>query len=327
MKKRNIFLHDDRWVDYKDEQGRLVTMPLRRAMRLTQRRAAKADQALGIERKHIPVQHFETPDHPDTQKFIQLASAIEQVAHQIPVQFETAEARVWMRCLQLYWHAKGIALAQRICPLPMPDPLADGEFIQKHLLPSAALRNLRLDVDADESWYHLVMAGEPYVRQWAEEQEYDYPFATAEELFLETLKVGFEIYLTEGILCPTPPQWDRKQHRNHFRRWLKFLGDHFAGEPAETEFEAILRTMSWKGYALLALRPLKAQEPFTRLWKRYLKAQRPLVNFQETAIYWEDNQPYQSDTSASGRHTRRRMQITSEVTSDGHFLWHRREES
>lgn len=324
--KKDIFIHDDRWVDYKDDQGRLVTMPLRRAMRLTQRRAAKADQALGIERKHIPVQHFETPDHPDTRKFIQLASAIEQVAHQIPVQFETAEARVWMRCQQLYWHAKGIALAQRICPLPMPDPLADGEFIQKHLLPSAALRNLRLDVDADESWYHLVTAGEPYVRQWAEEQGYDYPFATAEEFFLETLQIGFETSLTEGILCPTPPHWDRKQYRNHFRRWLKFLRDRFEGEQ-EAEFEAILRTMSWKGYALLVLRPLKTQPSFKRLWQRYLKAQVPLESFQATAIYWEDGWAYQSDTAASERRTRRRMRIASEVTNDGHFIFRRYDES
>jgi hypothetical protein len=324
-------------MDCVDDKGRLVTMPYRRAMRMAQRRAARADQSLGIHRKHIPFQYLDLPQHPNTSKFIRLAAEIERIAHvataiedkarNIPITFETLDASVWMRCVQLYWNAKGLALAYRVYPLPMPDPLAEGEFIQQHLLPSAALRNLRLDVNADESWYRLVVAGEPYIQQWSEERGYEYPFTDAENLFLETLRVGFEIYLTEGILCPAPAEWSRKQHRDHYRRWLKFLGDHFSGESVEAEFEDVLMTMSWKGYALSALRPLKSQQPFSRLWKAYLKTHRPLIDFQETAIYWDDERPYQSDTAPSGRRTRQQMGIQSEVTQDGHFIWHRNEES
>ena len=208
----------------------------------------------------------------------------------------------------------------------LPDPLADGGFVED-MLPPSALRNLRLDVNADESWYQLVSAGEPYVRQWAKEHGYQYPFDSAEDLFLETLRISFEIDLTEGILCSDPPNWSRRQNRDHYRRWLKFLSDRFNGEPAEAEFESVLMTMSWKGYALSALRPLKAQKRFARLWKRYFKAHRPLIDFQGTAIYWEDDKPYQSDTDSSGRRTRQRMGIKSEVTDSGHFTWHRDEDN
>jgi hypothetical protein len=321
----NTPFSDGDWVEFINEQGRRVEMPYQHYLNLQKRRIAEADHALGIERSQIPAIFFNIPDHPDSGKFLQLASAIERVPYSIPIRFETQEAGVWMRCAQLYWNAKAIALAARLYPLPMPDPLAEGGFIQTHLLPAPALHNLRLDVDADESWYHLLIAGESYVWQWAKERGYDYPFATAEELFVETLRIGFEVGLTQDILCPTPLNWTRKQHRDHYRRWLKFLGDHFSGTPVEAEFEAVLMKMSWKGYALAALRPLKAQKPFARLWKRYFKAHRPLVNFLDTAIDWEDETPYKSATSSAGRRTRQRMQIQSEVTDDGYFIWLRNE--
>ncbi|NEQ29865.1 MAG: hypothetical protein F6K04_02490 [Leptolyngbya sp. SIO4C5] len=319
----SFWIIDNRWIECIDDKGRLVTMPYRRFLRMNKRRAEKADRALGVQRNRIPLQHIEIPDHPEAPRFLHLAAKIEKIAHSIPVNFESKDAAVWMRCVQCYWNAKAYALAYRICPLSMPDPLAEGGPIQQHLLPPIALRNLRLDIDADENWYRLVMAGEPYVRQWAEKNGHKYTFSTAEELFLETLKIGFETDLTEGILCPDSPNWTRKQKRDHYRQWLQFLNDHFNGASKEAKFEAILMTMSWKGYALSALRPLKLQKPFDRLWQRYIKTLRPLIRFQDTAIYWQDAEPYQSDTSSSGRRTRQRMKIRSEVTDEGHFIWHK----
>jgi hypothetical protein len=319
----NFPFSDGDWVEFVDEQGRQVEMPYQQYVHLQKRKIAEADRALGIERSQIPAEFFNIPEHPDSAKFLQLASAIERIPYSVPVCFETQEAGVWMRCVQLYWNAKAIALAARLYPLPMPDPLAEGGFIQTHLLPSPAFRNLKLDVDADESWYCLLVAGEPYVRQWAEEHGHDYPFVTAEDLFIETLRIGFEISLTQDVLCPTPLNWTRKQHRDHYRRWLKFLGDHFNDTPVEAEFKAVLMTMSWKGYALAALRPLKVQKQFARLWKRYFKAHRPLVNFLDAAIDWEDDTPYTSAVSSSGRRTRQQTKIRSEVTEDGHLIWFR----
>jgi hypothetical protein len=321
----NAPFSDGGWVEVIDEQGRRVEIPYQRFLRLQKRRQAEADRALGIERSQIPAKFFNIPEHRDSAKFMRLASAIEKIPYSVPVRFETQEARVWMRCVQLYWNAKAIALAARLYPLSMPDPLAEGGFIQTYLLPPPALHNLRLDVDADESWYELLVAGEPYVRQWAEERGHDYPFATAEDLFIETLKIGFEISLTQAILRPIPLKWPEKKHRDHYRRWLKFLNDKFNEMPAEAEFEAALMEMSWKGYALTALRPLKAQGSFARLWKRYFKAHRPLNNFLGTAINWEDEVPYSSAVSPSGRRTRKQTKIQSEVTEDGHFIWFREE--
>lgn len=310
-------------VMFINERGQRVEMPAQLYLDWQRHRIAQADQRLGIERSLIPSHFFHVPEHPDTDKFWNLASAIDRIPTSIPVRLKTQEANVWMRCMQSYWNAKAIALTYRIYPLSLPDPLADGGFVQK-MLPSATVHNLRLEVDADASWYALIAAGEPHVRQWAEERGRPYPFATSEELFLETLRIGFEIYLTDGeaILSPTPTQWSRKQCRDHYHRWIKFLGDHFNGEPAEAEFESVLMTMGWKGYALSALRPLKAKQPFTRLWQRYLEAHRPLVHFQDTAIYWEDERPYQSDTSAAGKRTRRQREIQAQITSDGYFIWH-----
>lgn len=119
-------------------------MPYQQYVHLQKRKIAEADRALGIERSRILAKFFNIPEHPDSAKFLQLASAIERIPYSVPVCFETQEARVWMRCVQLYWNAKAIALAARLYLLPMPDPLTEGGFIQTHLLPLPAFHNFRI---------------------------------------------------------------------------------------------------------------------------------------------------------------------------------------
>jgi hypothetical protein len=317
---------DNCWFEVIDDQGRRVEMPYKRYLQLQKRRAAEADRALGIERRRIPVNFFPIPNHPDASKFIQLVAAIEKIPYSVPVRFTTQEANIWLRCQQLYWGAKAFALVSQLYPLPMPDPLAEGSFIQTKLLPATSFHNLKIDVKADESWYRLLVAGETEVRQWAKDREYHYPFSTAEDLFIETLKIGFENSLAETILCPVPRKWTQKQNRDHYRQWMKFLKDGFDGDGTSkvAQFEAVLMNMSWKGYALCALRYAKTKnKELLSRWKKYIKAQGRLINLQGAATAWDDEQPYQSTVSPSGHSTRRKNKLRSKVTEDGYFTWHR----
>ena len=316
-------MNQDFWIECIDDDGRKVLLPFQDHLCLAQQRAAAADAVLGIQREQIPVQYLDLPEHANTYPFMRLAHQIETVARNFPFKLDTDAERIWMRCLQHFWHAKGIALAQRIHPLPIKDPLAVGGFIRNHLLPKAAADNLELGVTADESWYRLLLVGEPYVKQWAQQQEIEYPFETAEALFLETLRVGFEICLTEGVLCPCSPDRTRKQHRDQYRCWLKFLNDHFDGEPEGTEYERLLRSMQWKGYALLVLRQLKSVKPTGKLWRQYVKGQRPLIKYLDSAIDWNNGAASQADQDSAGRRTRRSMPIEAEITPDGYFQWRR----
>jgi len=108
-----------------------------------------------------------------------------------------------------------IALANKICKL-IPDPVQPGGPITK-MLPVRALANLKLDGEADLAWYNLVKAGEPAIKAWAERQKILYPFASYEQLFIETLKIGFEINLTEEAFAPSSRGWSRKQECDHYR--------------------------------------------------------------------------------------------------------------
>ena len=85
------------------------------------------------------------------------------------------------------------------------------------MLPVRALANLKLDSEADLAWYNLVKAGEPAIKAWAERQKILYPFASYEQLFIETLKIGFEINLTEEAVVPSSRGWSRKQECDHYR--------------------------------------------------------------------------------------------------------------
>lgn len=280
--------------------------------------AVNQDYVLGIQRAQVPILLIELPNDSRSISFQKLVNAISSVAECDQIAPETSQQAVWMRCVQLYWQAKAIALANKIYKL-IPDPAQPGGSLSK-MLPARALANLKLDVEADLAWYNLLKAGEPEIKAWAERQKIPYPFRNFEQLFVETLKVGFEISLTEEAFAPFPNEWSRKQERDHHRGWLKFLGDHFNGEPHEKEYEAVLRSMGWKGCALQALRGQKRNKPLGKLWQIYLKKQRPLCQFLDTRLEWKDGIPYQT-TTANGRRTKTKKSIQGTITDKGYLDW------
>lgn len=316
-------------IEVVDEQGRIITLPLDEVIRRRKALARQQDKALGIQRKQIPTLFIELPDVPEHIEFQKLANAIRRVAASEYIAPENPEQAAWLRCVQLYWEAKSIVFANKIYKL-IPDPMQPGGPIQS-ILPSSALENLKLDMEADLAWYNLLKAGESEVKAWSEEiesmqskpawaKDIHYRFDNFEQLFIETLTIDFEISLTEGAFAPFPQVWNRRRERDHYRAWLKFLSDQFSGLPEEEIYINILQSMGWKGYALLALRGLKSRKPFDKLWQIYLKKHRPLLKCLETNIYWHNGIPHQS-TQRNGRRVKSRKAIQAIATDDGYFDW------
>ena len=301
-----------------DKQGTIATLTLEQALQIRLHEAMEQDRILGIKRVQIPILYIGLPNSPRSTSFENLANAIRSVATCRHLAPETPAQGMWLRCVQLYWEAKAIALANKVYKL-IPDPTQPGRSLEK-MLPVRALANLKLDVEADLAWFNLIKAGEPEIKAWAERQAIHYPFSNCDQLFIETLKIGFEISLTEGAFAPSSSGWSRKQARDHYRGWLKFLGDHFNGEPREKEYEAVLRSMSWQGYALQALRGKKREKPLGKLWQAYLKAQRPLYKFLDSRLEWKDGIPYQSAT-VNGKRTKTQNPIQGIITDEGLLDW------
>lgn len=309
---------DSQFVETLDQQGNLVTLTLRQALARKRQEATEQDKALGIQRQQIPVFFINLPDVPERVDFQNLAKEIRRIAACDYIVPETPEQGAWLRCNQLYWEAKAIVLANKIYKL-IPDPTQPGQHVSE-MLPARGLENLKLEVEADLALFDLLKAGEAEVKAWAEAQKIPYSFTSSEELFVSTLKSDFESNVTDEAFAPPLEGWSRKQARDHHRGWLKFLGDHFDGEPKEKEYEARLLSMGWKGYVLLALRSKKREKPFDKLWKSYLNRQRFLCKFLDSRLEWKNDLPYQSVT-VKGRRTRTQNPIQGITTDEGYFDW------
>jgi len=320
---------DEQFVEFVDEQGRIVTIPLHQFLQKKEEEARRKDQALGIQRAQIPTLFIELPDVPEHIDFQRLANAIGRVATCEHIAPETPQQGAWLRCVQFYWEAKAIVFANKIYKLIL-DPVQPGRPVQK-ILPPKALENLKLDVEADLAWYNLLKAGESEIKAWSTKiesmgskavwaKDIHYRFENFEQLFIETLRVDFEMSLMEGTFAPLPQGWNRKQERDHYRRWLKFLSDQFNGQPEEETYITILQSMGWKGYALLALRGKKNYKPFDKLWQVYLKKHRPLLKFLDSQLYWLNGVPSQSKQKLE-RRIKSRKPIQAIVTDDGYLDW------
>jgi len=316
-------------VEMLDKQGNLVTLPLEQALQEREQEAAEQEKALGLERRRISVLFVELPDVAESIDFQRLAHSLRQIAAYSPIIPETPPQAAWLRCVQLYWEAKAIAFANKIYKL-FPDPMQPGGPVHK-MLPTKALENLKLDVEADLAWYNMLKAGEPKIKEWVKRIEsmsskpewakgIHYPFENVEELFIETLKIDFESNLAEGVFSSLPQTWNRRQERDHYRGWLKFFSDLLSGEPEEETYINILRSMGWKGYALLALRDQKCNKPFDKLWQIYIKKHRPLLKFLDSRTYWRNGVPCQSNQK-NGRRIKRMEAIQATLTEDGFFDW------
>lgn len=313
------FPPDDLWVELTDEHGQPMTvLPFQEAIALERQRIAAQEKALDIQRDSAPIPFIPLPGRPESYDFQRLAKAIRRVAAFKSFVPETREQAMWMRNVQLYWEAKGIVVANEIYNV-IPDPTQPHEPVWR-MLPPQSLKNLKIEVPAEVSWYQLLQAGEAEIRAWATAEGIHYPFNTVEDLFIDTLQSDFDASLAEEAFSPVPTASKRKEVRDHYRSWLKFLGDHFNGEPEEEEYKAVLRTMGWKGHALLALRDKKRDKLLRERWQTYLSKQRPLIKLLDTQLEWKDGIPYQS-TKTKGKRTKNRKPIQGFVTEDNHFDW------
>ncbi|MBR8840231.1 MAG: hypothetical protein DSM106950_41135 [Stigonema ocellatum SAG 48.90 = DSM 106950] len=297
-----------------DQNGCSLQLPQVLVLNLEQAlaQALAKDKALGITRNRIPFRCILLPNKPQTGNFCELVQAIRDIAH-FDVAPNNRNQGIWMRCVQLYWEAKSILLANKIFKL-IPDPtLADGYL--RYLLPPQAFANLLLETDADKALYDLLEAGESEICSWAKAKGIDYPNTCVVELFIYILKARFETNEL-GLAFSLIPSWQNKRaYKEYYRRHLKFLSDLYSGDAIEKQYEKEFMEMGWPGYVLLALRSKKTHKPWFKLWQSYLKTHRKAIKLIDSQIYWKDDNFYQN------RRTSQRLPIVGVVTDEGYFNW------
>ena len=299
-------------------------MPFRRYLRLQEKRIRQADQALGIQREHIPSVFLNLPNTPATPGFMRLATAIRNIPANFPICFITQEAQHWFRCIQLYWEAIALALAYKIHPLPMPDPLAENQLIQTELIPAVSYEHMQLMVESYIYFFNLLKAGESYLYRQAILDGCPSPFQSIEALFVQILRIEFEIGITSTMVAPEPILQVRKNQRNHHRGWLHFF-HHRCNREQEKNYEKVLAKMGWKGYVLSVLRSCEKGEQLQHAWNQWLKSQQAFAYAMDHAVFWVNEVPFLSDTSKSGRRTNSRFQISSSINDAGYIDWYRRD--
>jgi hypothetical protein len=217
-----------------------------------------------------------------------------------------------MRCVQLYWQARTIRLANLVFQV-IPDPLQPGGCLHE-ILPSQDLENLKLQTDADKALYHLLEAGESLIKNWATTTKIAYPFQDFQELFIHILKARFKRTWQAETFSPAFSRPDKKLDKKHYRQWLKFFADQFGGESLEKEYSQVLMDMGWEGYPLLALRQQK-RKPFDDLWKVFLKTHRAAVKLIDDDLQLKNGYPYQT------KQTNQKAPIQGQLTKDGYIYW------
>jgi len=300
-------------MDILNENPYLRGVPFLTILAREMERAIAEEAALGIKGNQIPFIYIDLPDTPQTPQFIRLAQAIRSVASfdLIP---ENNQQRYWMRCVQLYWQAKGVLLSQKIFNL-MPN-LADLEQPLSQMLPKTALENLQLETDAEKAVYGLIVTGESLIREWTKTKGIDYPFQNSQDLFLRFLKDKFQSSLSKKPFKPEPLWPDKREHRAHRCKWLKFLADQFTGEARECDYLNLLKEMEWEGYWILALWKHKNKRNFKKLWQTYLKTQRKLITLFDSEFHWRKGVPHKT------QRTSKILSIEAEIDKTGYITWY-----
>jgi len=300
------------FVEIVDSKGRLRVVPPIEALAIACAQAFAEDTALGIKRNHIPFNFTIFPDTPKTPDFYKLAHAIRSVAT-FDLAPDNKDQGLWMRCVQLYWQAKAILLANKIFEL-IPDPAQPGCSLSR-ILTSQGLENLQLETDAEKAFYDLLKEGESHIRSWASAKGIDYPFLNFQELFIYILEARFKRDWQEEAFSPVSSCSNKKLRRKEYRHWLKFFADQFNGDPLEEKYCQRLMDMGWEGYPLLALRSKKNDEPFNELWKAYLQTHRTLVKLIDSDLCWKNSIPHQN------KKTSQKKPIRGVLTDDGYIDW------
>jgi hypothetical protein len=302
-------------------------------------KAFASDKQLGIIRDRIPFAAVYIPSAPHSADFFNLAVAIGKTP--IPqVAPENHNQACWIKTNQYYWQARGLVFAHRLFGL-IPDPLAEGGVLNRYL-PETSLHNLRLNIDYDLARYRLLLEGEPYIKTWAATNGISYPFKSPLELFLQTLKDGFQILLLLGPLNLYPEPLSKRSQRYNLNARIRLLSnkewddlDPLEGIPAspkrkkrvspeklrppykvaKQQYVRTLKKMGWNGYWLLALLKYKKQEPLKPLFEAYLAAFRAGSELFIPDFEWIDGQPYQA------QHTSQRR-AEAVIDADGYIRWY-----
>jgi hypothetical protein len=302
-------------------------------------KAKAEDKQLGIIRSRIPYAAVYIPSAPNSVNFFDLALAIGEIPKS-QVASENYNQACWTKTNQYYWQARGLVFAHKVFGV-IPDPLGKGGVLSRYL-PETSLENLRLDREIDLACYRLLLKGEPYIKTWAAEEGISYPFKSPLELFLQTLKDGFQILLLLGPLNLYHEPLSKRSQRYNLNARIRLLSDKewddldsLEGIPAspkrkkrvspeklrppykvaKRQYVRTLKKMGWNGYWLLALLKHKNQEPLKALFEAYLAAFRAGSESFIPDFEWIDGQPYQA------KHTSQRR-AKAEIDRDGYIRWY-----
>ncbi len=301
--------------------------------------AFASDKQLGIVRERIPYAAVYIPDTPNSFEFFNLALAIGEIPKP-PVPPQNHNQACWVKTNQYYWQARGLVFAHRLFGV-IPNPLGKGGILSRYL-PETSLENLRLGSEIDLACYRLLVEGEPYIKSWAAAAGIRYPFKSPLELFLQTLKDGFDFLLLLGPLNLYPEPLSKRSQRYNLNARLRLLSDkqwddldplegipaspkrkkrvspeklRLSYEVAQQQYLKTLKKMGWNGYWLLALLKHKNQEPLKSLFEVYLATLRVGKELFIPDFEWIDGQPYQA------KHTSQ-LRAKAEIDTDGYIRWY-----
>jgi hypothetical protein len=306
------FILDETIIGIIDQNGLPKEISLRQSLEMFRKQELSKDKELGITRNRIPFTFIPLPDKPETPNCMSLSEAIKN----IPVfnlSPDNQNQAIWMRSVQLYYQAKAIVLPNKIFKL-ISDPTQPGGSVQK-MLPPQTLNNLDLETNAEKALYDLLKAGESEIIAWAKSEDIDYPFSNFEELFIHILKAKFQIDIQEESFGLKPSWTNKREQKEHYRGWIKYLNDHDLDEKSEKRYREILMDMEWEGYPLLALKSKKTDKKLGKLWQSYLKTHRVLIEIIDTKIYWNNGIPHKN------KNTNKRLPIKATVSKQGSFEW------
>ncbi len=288
---------------------------LREALAIAASQKFASDTAFGFQELHLYWSLTLLPDTPQTLAFWKLAEALRSIAT-----FDFAPAnnqqRYWMRCIQNSWQVKSIVLPNKIFNL-IPDPTQAGHSLS-HVLPQAALEDLHIATDIEKAIYQLLLQGEQKIREWAQKEGIDYPFETAQELFIHNRREEFRDNFQKTLLNSHPLWTNKAKQKERYRHFLKFLRNNFYDEPTvEEQYFQDLRSMGWQGYWILALWNHKhSDESFGQLWRAYWKALTAGIKLFDSCFYWRDGIPYRS------KQTSQMVSVEVGLDSDRYFYWY-----
>ncbi|MDZ8025989.1 MAG: hypothetical protein RMX97_15050 [Nostoc sp. DedQUE11] len=318
--------YEEFYTDIIDEHGRLITVPLRYALKMEGKRAISEDKFLEIKRNKIPFKLIKIPDVPETKDFLRLSHAIRNVAS-FDIGSVNEDQGLMMRCVQLYWQYKAGLLPNIIYNL-IPDSSLEGNLSK--LMPPRALENLKIEASADKALYELLkydlfdtetngIKESSVIKKWAKRRGITFAFNNFEELFITILKETFRDGIQNEMFLPNFSGYDKKTLTRNYRQFIKFLTDCIEDKLKVKECENILFDMGWQGYPILAFWELSHQnnsKDFVRLWKQYIKTHRALIKLIDSRLYWKNCIPYQKRKGTNNKEP-----IRGVLTEDGYISW------